>query len=130
MRVEPERNNHRVVMAVDMRVHAEQPLHKLLNRALEVLGEMHAYKPRHKSAGGSKMSVDVGWGVCIPIRLGNICSLSIFACTHAMRCSMYSGAGILVGRLYLALSCQRYSNSSVAFISGHVFGEQNSVMEP
>lgn len=58
---------------------------------------------------------------------------------------MYSGAGILVGLLNFSESCQRYSNlcsvsavsfqlkdtySSVAFISGHDCGEQNSVMEP
>ena len=63
-----------------------------------------------------------------------------------MRCSTYSGAGIFVGRLNSSLSCQRYSNrddvsrqngiktkplySSVAFISGHDCGEQNSVIEP
>ena len=34
-----------------------------------------------------------------PMREGNICSLSTLDCTHAMRCSMYSGAGILVGFL-------------------------------
>ena len=59
---------------------------------------------------------------------------------------MYAGAGILVGRLKFSESCHRYSNlarqlcdphpdylrtySSVAFISGHDWGEQNSVMAP
>ncbi len=63
---------------------------------------------------------------------------------------MYSGAGIFVGFLKVSESCQRYSNlrvemlvallhekgekaffySSVAFISGQLCGEQNSVMEP
>jgi len=90
----------------------------------------------------------------IPMRLGNICSLSMLLWTHAMRCSMYWGAGILVGRLKFSLSCHRYSNleklsernlsllekncdgnrtitySSVAFISGQLCGEQNSVIEP
>lgn len=86
----------------------------------------------------------------IPIRLGNICSLSMLLCTQLIKCSMYSGADILVGRLNFSESCQRYSNlghrkprykngslfprgvpySSVAFISGHVCGEQNSVMDP
>ena len=46
----------------------------------------------------------------IPILLGNICSLSTLFCTHAIRCSIYSGAGILVGRLKFSLSCHRYSN--------------------
>jgi hypothetical protein len=59
---------------------------------------------------------------------------------------MYWGAGILVGFLYVSESCHRYSNlglvswagwegylqaySSVAFISGQLWGEQNSVIEP
>ena len=46
----------------------------------------------------------------IPILLGNICSLSTLLCTHAIRCSMYSGADILVGRLKFSLSSHRYSN--------------------
>lgn len=70
--------------------------------------------------------------------------------TQLIRCSMYSGADILVGFLKLSESCQRYSNlrhigqppslhlqtskcqpySSVAFISGHDCGEQNSVIDP
>ena len=45
-----------------------------------------------------------------PILLGNICSSSILLCTQAMRCSMYSGAAIFVGRLYFSESCHRYSN--------------------
>ena len=47
-----------------------------------------------------------------PILLGNIDSLSILLWTHAIKCSIYSGAGILVGRLKLSESCQRYSNLS------------------
>lgn len=70
---------------------------------------------------------------------------------------MYSGADILVGRLKFSESCHKYSNlpihhqpvlstaiylepqydagicgtdSSVAFISGQDWGEQNSVIEP
>lgn len=80
-----------------------------------------------------------------PILLGNICSLSMLLCTQAIRCSTYSGAGIFVGPLNLSESCHKYSNlyrldqefvesgkaySSVAFITGHVCGEQNSVMDP
>lgn len=83
-----------------------------------------------------------------PIRLGNICSLSILPCTQVIKCSIYSGADIFVGRLKFSESCHKYSNlhddmslglrkirpastySSVAFISGHVCGEQNSVIEP
>ena len=78
-----------------------------------------------------------GWEGELPMRLGNIDSLSTLLCTHAMRCSTYSGAGILVGRLKFSESCQRYSNlylisitpttrterstySSVAFISGQL----------
>jgi hypothetical protein len=48
------------------------------------------------------VAVDVGVDTVengTPIRLGNICSLSTLDCTHAIRCSMYSGADILVGRL-------------------------------
>lgn len=82
----------------------------------------------------------------VPILLGNTDSLSMLLWTHAIRCSMYVGAGIFVGRLKFSESCQRYSNllslefnatdnsvvtySSVAFISGHDCGEQNSVMDP
>jgi hypothetical protein len=51
---------------------------------------------------------------CEPMRLGKICSLSILACTQVIRCSMYSGAGILVGRLKFSASCQRYSNLEVS----------------
>ena len=80
------------------------------------------------------------------MRLGNIDSLSTLLWTQAIRCSTYSGAGIFVGRLKFSESCHRYSNlqlintdilkdvlethSSVAFISGHDCGEQNSVIEP
>lgn len=83
-----------------------------------------------------------------PILLGNIDSLSTLLWTHAIKCSMYSGAGIFVGRLKFSESCHRYSNlrhrqickpevkvrskpySSVAFISGQDCGEQNSVIDP
>ena len=85
--------------------------------------------------------------VLSPILLGNIDSLSMLFWTHAIRCSTYSGAGIFVGLLKFSESCHRYSNlclsqemrevasnvpshSSVAFISGHDCGEQNSVMDP
>jgi hypothetical protein len=64
------------------------------------------------------------------MRLGNNCSLSIFPWTHDIKCSTYSGAVIFVGFLYFSVSCQRYSNSSVAFISGQLCGEQNSVIAP
>lgn len=85
-------------------------------------------------------------GIDVPILLGNIDSLSTLLWTQAIRCSTYSGAGIFVGRLKFSESCHRYSNlllliasigasgkkaySSVAFISGHDCGEQNSVIEP
>lgn len=46
----------------------------------------------------------------LPILLGNIASLSMLLWTQAIKCSMYSGAGIFVGRLKFSESCQRYSN--------------------
>ena len=56
----------------------------------------------------------------VPILLGNIDSLSILLCTHAIKCSMYSGAGILVGLLKFSESCHRYSNlSSVSGVFLH-----------
>lgn len=46
----------------------------------------------------------------LPIRLGNMASLSMFPWTQAIRCSIYSGAGIFVGRLKFSGSCHKYSN--------------------
>jgi len=45
-----------------------------------------------------------------PILLGNTASLSILLWTHPIKCSIYDGAGILVGLLKFSESCQRYSN--------------------
>lgn len=46
----------------------------------------------------------------LPILLGNTASLSILLCTQLIKCSMYVGAAILVGRLKFSESCHRYSN--------------------
>ena len=46
----------------------------------------------------------------VPSLLGKICSSSILLCTQLIKCSMYAGADIFVGRLYCSESCQRYSN--------------------
>lgn len=50
----------------------------------------------------------------LPSRLGNICSLSTLLCTQLIKCSMYSGADIFVGRLKFSESCHRYSNLSTS----------------
>lgn len=60
-----------------------------------------------KSAKGLSADLEPSF---LPILLGNRDSLSMLLWHQAIRCSMYSGAGILVGFLYVSESCQRYSN--------------------
>lgn len=126
MRVETECHDDRIVVAVDVCVYTEQALNKLADSCLKGLGEVNTCGARQRTRGGGR----IGSWSDVPILEGNTASLLMKSCTQAIRCSMYSGAGILVGLLNFPESCQRYSNSSVAFISGQVVGEQNSVIDP
>ena len=129
VRLEAKVDDDRIVVTVDMGVDAVHAFEDLKNERLERFGER--YTCRLSVAQSYYMNLCSGKIVLhLPILLGNICSLSILPCTHAIRCSMYSGAGIFVGFLKFSLSCHKYSNSSVAFISGQVWGLQNSVIEP
>jgi len=49
-------------------------------------------------------------GYEVPILLGKTASLSMLLCTQPIRCSIYVGAGIFVGRLKFSESCHKYSN--------------------
>lgn len=95
----------RVVVAVDVGVHTIHALEDLSDHAWERLREWDTFEslviPAHEILNSS-------WDV--PILLGNTASLSMLLWTHPIKCSIYCGAGILVGRLYVSESCQRYSN--------------------
>ena len=115
MRLQPQLHDDRVVVAVDVRVDAVQALEELADEGGEGFGERHAWKGcfvsrlrlhQRREGGGGQHGAEGD----APIRLGNICSLSILPCTQPIRCSTYCGAGILVGRLKFSESCQRYSN--------------------
>ena len=94
MGIQTKRNDDRIVVAVYVCVDTEETLDKLAHGCLEVLWEVDAYSNIIRARPRS----DWKWG--IPILEGKTCSLSILDCTQPMRCSMYSGAGIFVGRLY------------------------------
>jgi len=112
-----------VVVAIDVGVNTVHSLENLADHAWERLRERDTYR-------ALAVLIEAGITTCLPILLGNTASLSMLLRTQPIKCSMYVGAGIFVGRLKFSESCQRYSNSSVAFISGHDCGEQNSVIDP
>lgn len=90
---EAEVHHDRVMMTINMGIDSVQPLEELAEEARESLGERNAC---------ARKSAKAFTGPCLgytPIRLGNICSLSMLPCTQLIRCSIYSGADILVGRL-------------------------------
>jgi hypothetical protein len=97
-------NNNRVMMAVNMGVDSIKSFEKLADQGRKGLREWNTCDPRLAKSKESNV------GKNIPILLGNIDSLSIFAWTHAIKCSTYSGAGIFVGRLKFSESCHKYSN--------------------
>lgn len=164
MDIQPHRDNDRVVMTVHMRIHSEETLDELSDSGLESLWE---FDTCNSLARIREMFSDTTQGRnrasniyrYTPTREGNSCSLLMWSCTQDIRCSMYSGAGSLVGCLYFLWSCQRYSNlfffcarkirpicklklcratgvncegtySFDVFIVGHVTGEQNSAIDP
>ena len=143
MGFEAKLTNYGIVMAVYMGVNAVHTFKHLTDHAGEGLGEWNTWI---RSVTSSVFWVGswVGKGL-LPILLGNTASLSILLWTQPIKCSIYVGAGILVGRLKFSESCHKYSNlgmlaktthsqdgsySSVAFMSGHDTGEQNSVIDP
>lgn len=108
MRFQAQLNDDRVMVAVDVRVDTIEALEDLADESREGFWESNACNLALAYFVSIRMR---GWEVGnSPIRLGNMDSLSTLLCTQAIRCSTYSGAGILVGRLKFSESCQRYSN--------------------
>ena len=86
-----------------MRIDTEEAANNGPNGVTEVLGEGNTYPKDRKQAILQRLKQH------LPILLGNIDSSSSRFCAQFINASTYSGAGSLVGRLYLTPSSQRYS---------------------
>jgi len=123
--VQSEGDDHGVVVAVDVRVDAKQSLDQLSDGALEVLGEVHADPAREDG-----FVVDVGLHprhqVLDVLRGGHLGRPFVLAAVLPEVFEPENGEwGCGKGGRRWGLPY-----SSVAFISGQVVGEQNSVIEP
>ena len=118
-----------IVMAINVSIYSIKPFEHLWYQRVKRLWKWHAWKISCQLRIKDKNWVSLifhNWFASqhsepgnvfsylrtssLPIRLGKIWSSSTLFCTHAIRCSTYCGAAILVGLLYVSLSCQRYSN--------------------
>lgn len=96
VRLKSEMHNDGVMVAVDVRVDTVEAFEDLSDKRWECFGERDACTVSQDLAGGKN---DLRIWMNLPTRLGNMDSLSMLLCTQLMRCSTYSGADILVGRL-------------------------------
>lgn len=96
VRLETELSDDRVVVAVDVGVYAIHTLEDLADERGERLWERNTCKNSQREEAQAISSTGIS---IIPILLGRTCSLSMLAWTQVMSCSMYAGAGILVGLL-------------------------------
>lgn len=94
MRLEAQVDDDWVVVTVDVSVDTVEAFEHLPEEAWECFWEGDAWE-------GKRVSINRLYMIegSLPVLLGNICSLSMLLCTQLIRCSIYSGADIFVGRL-------------------------------
>jgi hypothetical protein len=88
---ETELSNNWIMMTINVGVDTIHAFKNLADHARERLGKWHACIMLEADEGTLRRDE--------PILLGNTASLSILLWTQPIRCSMYLGAGIFVGRL-------------------------------